>query len=77
MNWFDTRTGRRWQITLSSHGNGWLHGQPVRLLWFAREREFWSTECYLPGPTERFSEAVLQEHLARAKQGWYQGIGTP
>jgi hypothetical protein len=76
MEWLDSRTGRTWRVAVSSHGNGWLEGRPVRILWFARDQEFWSTECYLAGQVEELSVPVLQEHLDRARKGWFQGVGT-
>ena len=67
---------RRWLLAVSDHDVGWVDGRPVRLLWFARETEFWSTELYLPGDVREFPDEVLVEHLDRAQEGWYQGVGS-
>ena len=76
-HWIDGDGGRRWLVAISDQGSGWMDGRPVRLIWFARNREFWSTELYLEGPVEGFPDEVLREHLTRAQEGWYQGAGVP
>jgi hypothetical protein len=74
--WADPRSGRRWLLAVSDHDVGWVDGRPVRLLWFARDTEFWSTELYLAGDVRDFADDVLVEHLDRAQEGWYQGVGS-
>jgi hypothetical protein len=74
--WVDLRSGRPWLLAVSDHDVGWVDGRPVRLLWFARDTEFWSTELYLPGEVGDFPDEVLIEHLERAQEGWYQGVGS-
>lgn len=76
-HWVDDRTGRRWLVAISEQGNGWVDGKPVRLIWFARNRELWSTELYLPGAVEDLPEEALREHLERAQEGWFQGARAP
>ena len=71
-HWSDDHTGRRWLLAVSGQGVGVVEGRPVRLIWFARNSEFWSTELYLEGDVRDFSDDVLREHLERARRGWYQ-----
>ena len=75
-HWIDPGTGRRWLVAVSDQGGGWTEGRPVRLIWFARNREFWSTELYLEGHLDALADEVLGEHLERAQEGWYQGSGA-
>lgn len=74
-HWIDDRTGGRWLVAVSGLGATRVEGRRVRLIWFARNREFWSTELYVDGEVEAFPEDLLREHLARAQGGWYQGSG--
>jgi hypothetical protein len=71
-HWTDTRNGRRWLLAISDQGVGSIDGTPVRLIWFARLSEFWSTELYLVGDVLDLSDDALREHLDRAQEGWFQ-----
>ena len=71
-HWTDAQTGRRWLLAISDQGIGRVGGHPVRLIWFARLSEFWSTELYLSGDVLELSDDVLHEHLERAQEGWFQ-----